>query len=305
MRSTLPPRGCLLRLAHSGAESKPPRDADSKSPVAPEGPPDLSNGPLKSEVIRVVGKTKGGKREIKITPVEVLPPSRGDLKPNLYKVNGRWMDSKTALKRKELADKRKPLFTEEPLPAVDYGILNPDPANTSPARPDPTSGSWSSPEKLVAMTTGISPEARELVTYLVNDARISKKDALLYVTSAPSLLGVSLEGIKKEVEEMVQVGFTPEEVAKLLPRFPSCLDMDWGNVREVYSVMVEEVGMTRNSVMELMSKHPFIFTLQGSKVSYRGGSRGFRKEEGEGCKVPYGIGCDIMGIQFYRFGMLW
>lgn len=130
-----------------------------------------------------------------------------------------------------------------------------------------TLGSWAGPEEVSSMTSNVEPGVSELVSYLVTEVGVSRKDASQYISSAPSLLGVSKEELRGVAEELEGLGFSRKQVARLLPVFPSSLSVDWANVREVYLLLNKEVKMAEQLVMSLMKRHPFIFTLPCSKVS--------------------------------------
>ena len=119
-----------------------------------------------------------------------------------------------------------------------------------------------------ALLEEVAPHIRDTVLYLLFEVGVSKPDAQEYLRSAPSLLGVSRYTLEEQVQELRGLGFSREQVAWIVPRFPPTLSVDWRNLREVYEVLVEEVKMEEANVITLMKRHPFLFTLQSSKVNW-------------------------------------
>ena len=148
-------------------------------------------------------------------------------------------------------------------------------------------------EETKSLTQQVPPHVRETVSYLLSDVGVSKSDARQYLKSAPSLLGVSRESLREGVETLLALGFTKKQVGWIIPRFPATLSVDWRNLREVYEVMADEVKMKESTIITLMKRHPFLFTLQSSKV--------------KGVWAwPLGPVCDVVFFFFFvcRFGHL-
>ena len=76
-----------------------------------------------------------------------------------------------------------------------------------------------------------------------------------------------MDELRQEVGELEALGFTKEEVASIVPLFPTTVAMDWANVREIYQFLRKDLKMVRGVVYSIMKQHPFIFGVPYSKVS--------------------------------------
>ena len=192
-------------------------------------------------VVKSTMRESLGKGIVKVTPVAILPTPE-ESKPHLYNMGNKSIDYRTA--KKEIEKKRKHAFTDENFIEDKFEFMN------------------------VGLPWEITDEmtASDLIKCLTKEVGISKKDANAYLTSAPSLLGVSLDEIKHRVKELKGLGFSRKQVASILPRFPSSLKIDWENVREVYLLLSEELKVSKPLVAGVMKQHPFIFMVDSSKV---------------------------------------
>ena len=127
---------------------------------------------------------------------------------------------------------------------------------------------------LVPISGSISAVKGTPVNYLSREVGMTISDTMWYINSAPSLLGVSMEKLGEEVEEMRKVGFKNVEIARILPSFSSCLEMDWENMHGIFKVLTEDLELEWTSVVTLMRKYPYIFTKDCSKVRRLRGHKG-------------------------------
>ena len=204
-------------------------------------------------------KVKGGKRSVMreqvgegkvlVTPVEVLPISEGS-KPLLYHTGNRSMDYDTLKKR---SSSRSCALTNDNFIADEFEF----------AALDTTVKEVSS-----MATDHVLPEVREVVDYLVTEVGLSKANASKYLNSPPSLLGVTLNDMKKRVEILKGLGFgKKKQVTNILSCLSFCMDVDWSNFKDVYLLLAKEVGIKEHLITGLMKRHPFIFVLDSDKVS--------------------------------------
>ena len=202
-----------------------------------------------------------GKGKVEITPIAVLP-SKDKPHPQYYQLGTKVrVDYNDVVEIAKQDNKKRRVYTNE---------------HFIPDTFEFTHEGFSS-EEADSLMEQVAPHVRKIVLYLLSELGVSKRDAQLYLRSAPSVLGVSLDSLQEEVEELRGLGFSERQVAWIVPRFPSTLTVDWGNLRGVYEVMVDEVGMTEATVITLMKRHPFLFTLQSSTV--KGGGGGGRQCE--------------------------
>ncbi len=195
-------------------------------------------------------REKKRKGEVEITPIAILP-SNEEPRPQYYQLGSKVRvdyDEIVATAKRGMGKRRA--FTNEHFVADEFEFtreaFNSDEANE--------------------LMEEVPSHVRQIVSYLLSEVGVSKVDAQMYLKSAPSVLGVSLDSLREQVEELGALGFSKKQVAWIVPRFPSVLTVDWGNLREVYELLVNDVGMKEATVITLMKRHPFIFTLQSSKV---------------------------------------
>lgn len=191
-----------------------------------------------------------GKGKVELTPIAILP-SKNDHKPLRYTTGNRTMDYETLQK---VSRKERRVLTNENLIQGEFELTN-------------LERSWASDRVLATMTKGVTPGVAEVVTYLAKEVGVSEEDAHRYLKSSPSLLGPCVEDLRRGACRLESLGFSKRQVATILPRFPSSVDLDWSNLREVYLLLSEEMKIGEKAVVSLMKRHPFIFTFDSTKVS--------------------------------------
>ena len=97
-----------------------------------------------------------------------------------------------------------------------------------------------------------------------NDQLMWCKDRTWFRSSAPSLLGITTEDIKKKRALLGKLGFP--NIRYFVFVFPNCLDMDLEGVYAVFQVLFQEMGLEWKLLATLLIDHTYIFTQDSSKV---------------------------------------
>lgn len=114
-----------------------------------------------------------------------------------------------------------------------------------------------------------SRDISEQVDYLSREVGMTEGAMNMYLGSAPSLLGASVEEVREKVKAMRKAGFTNIEIAMILPSFPHCVMINWCNVHNVFKVLTSDMELNADSVVSILRMHPYIFTYNSFKVSRR------------------------------------
>ena len=218
----------------------------------------------------VIGKVKG-RLKVRYLPFEVKPHS-AELEPLTFLLGTR----KFHYKQVEVQKTRAKQFRSNSLTSSNFIR---DEYDISTYGDPPTASLNSSKDDAVIfpeVSGGVSGGGA-VVDYLCSEVGMTESDLNWYWNSAPSLLGIRVEEIRAEVEKMRKLGFTNIEIAKVLPSFPPCVEMDWQNVFEVFKVLSRDMGLRWNLVVCLMRKHPYIFTQDVSKVRRMSGENESRQ----------------------------
>ena len=113
------------------------------------------------------------------------------------------------------------------------------------------------------------PETIRLVDYLREHHQLTARDQHSYAKSLPSVIGTSVDDIRKRVEEFYSVGFKKSEIDFLLPRFPSLMNFDLQalrNVHDVYRVM-QTLRKPEKWLHGLLEHHKFLFLHDSKEVT--------------------------------------
>ena len=119
------------------------------------------------------------------TPIAVLKGKR-EISPITFQLGSKLKLDAEAIRQKKPALKGKRVFTNENIVSDEY---------------DYNAASSETPSK-VSLPADVDPCLRDLVSYLVDGVGLKKRDQPLYLTSAPSVLGVSVEELRQEVGEL-------------------------------------------------------------------------------------------------------
>ena len=207
---------------------------------------------------RLSGARKGtmretvGKGKVQLVPIAILPNKHETPPPQHFQLGTKIRaDYETICRTRRLKGKR--VFTNENFVTDSFESQTLD--------------SWAGPGEVEALTSNADPGLRNLVRYLISEVGVAKKSAEQYLNSAPSILGTSLEQLRGVVKDLEGLGFSRGQVGQILPQFPCSVAVDWGNLREVFVFLNEEVRMAEAQVLSILKRHPFIFTLPCSQVS--------------------------------------
>ncbi len=113
---------------------------------------------------------------------------------------------------------------------------------------------------------GQSENSREVLEYLASHPSMYKKDQELYSDALPSIFGANASEIEEISQKLSEVGFTAEEIGRILPIFPHIFELDYNNVFESFCLLRQYLRKTPR-VFKLVRKHPALLTSDPSKVS--------------------------------------
>lgn len=109
----------------------------------------------------------------------------------------------------------------------------------------------------------------KLVTAVMKNLSLTKKDESLYSDALPSVFGISVGGAKQVAMALNKAGLTKADVSTIFPKFPHILDIDYENVGRIYTMLSEEYRMNKLYLVGLMRSHPYVFTMEEGVVRER------------------------------------
>lgn len=248
-----PRKGGKAKAASVAAETEPHEQENDGTDLVTIATSDLEVMGSKLEGAKVgVMREAVGKGKVELAPIAILA-GKEEHAPLSYQLGQKMkLDSET-IRQKKPGLKKKRVFTNENIVADEFDYN--------------ASSEVSGAKDVLSIRADVDPCVRDLVSYLVTELGVKRTDKAQYLTSAPSVLGVSLEEVREKVRELEALGFTKKEVASIVPLFPSSVAMDWANVREIYQFLRSEVKMTKSVIHSLMKQHSFMFGVPYSRVS--------------------------------------
>lgn len=113
------------------------------------------------------------------------------------------------------------------------------------------------------------PETIPLVEYLREHHELTAKDLHSYSKTLPSVVGTSVDDVRKRVAEFRSVGFKSSEIDFLLPRFPSLMNFDHQTLRNVHDVYraMQTLHRPKDWLHGLLTRHKFLFLHDSKEVT--------------------------------------